>query len=40
MALVVLNAAEDHRCGVAADHRLAPALGVQEVSSGLEDLLG
>ena len=39
MALVVLDDADDHRSGVAADHRLAPALDVQEVSSGLEDLV-
>ena len=29
MALVVLNDADDHRCEVVADHRLAPGLGVQ-----------
>ena len=39
MALVVLNDADDHRSGMAADHRLASALDVQEVSSRLEDLV-
>ena len=31
MALVVLNDADDHCCGVAVDHCLAPALGVQDL---------
>ena len=39
MALVVVDDADDHRCGVAVDHRLASGLGVQEVSSGLEGLV-
>ena len=39
MALVVLNDADNHRSGVTADHRLASALDVQEVSSRLEDLV-
>ena len=39
MALVVLNDADNHRSGMAADHRLASALDVQEVSSRLEDLV-
>lgn len=34
MALVILDDADDHRCGVAADHRPAPALG-PEVSAWL-----
>ena len=39
MALVVLNDTDNHRAGVAADHRLASALDVEEVSSRLEDLV-
>ena len=38
-ALVVLNDADDHRSGVAANHRLPSALDMEEVSSGLEDLV-
>ena len=39
MALVVLNDADDHRSGAAANHRLPSALELEEVSSGLEDLV-
>ena len=39
MALVVLNDADNHRSGVAANHRLPSALEMEEVSSGLEDLV-
>ena len=34
--LVVLNDADDHRTGVSAGHRSAPALRVKEVPTGLE----
>ncbi|MDE2796160.1 MAG: hypothetical protein OXL34_15190 [Gemmatimonadota bacterium] len=39
MALVVLNDADDHRSGVAANHRLPSALDVEKVSSRLENLV-